>query len=87
MINGTSDKLLKLSAKIYPNPVSSTLNIQLEEQMPATIKITDLTGREVRSEVLLIGNSRLDVSTLPAGIYLIQLKTTKGTTMQKVVKQ
>jgi hypothetical protein len=86
-ISGTPKELPQLNARLYPNPVSGILHIQLEEQLAGTVTLTDLTGRKVRSEILPAGSSRIDVSTLPAGIYLLNVQNTKGTYTSKIVKQ
>ncbi|KAA9340940.1 T9SS type A sorting domain-containing protein [Adhaeribacter soli] len=86
-ISGTPKELPQLNARLYPNPVSGTLHIQLEEQLTATVKVADLTGRVVRTEVLPAGSSRIDVSALPAGIYLLNVQNGKGTYTSRIVKQ
>ena len=78
---GISTPTLKNSFTIYPNPVINELNINWtdEKTEDATIKITDVTGREVSSSILNInatsGNAQLDTHNLNNGIYFITIKS------------
>lgn len=80
--------------KVYPNPVGNTATVQfwLEEDSPIGITVLDMTGRKVlclpeTAHVAGIGHITIDFSPLPAGLYLCQLRTTKGVKTIKVVKQ
>ena len=80
--------------KVYPNPVGNTATVQfwLEEDSPVGITVLDMTGRKVlclpeTAHVAGIGHITIDFSPLPAGLYLCQLRTTKGVKTIKVVKQ
>ncbi len=67
--------------RIYPNPVSNYLYVDYEGSL-TDISIIDLTGRTVLQEKSL-SKSRIDVSGLPKGIYILsilrnnQIMTTK----------
>ena len=66
---------------IYPNPASSTLNIQTQSNQATLI---DLTGKTLLITKLKNGEAQLDVSSLNNGIYFLQ--TDKGKT-QKIIVQ
>jgi hypothetical protein len=71
---------------IYPNPATSTLNIQSTNPL-STITIYSTDGRIVKS--LVIGHSSLvniDVKDLSAGVYFLDCEGEKGREMVKVVK-
>lgn len=71
-------------AQVYPTIATGFTNVTLKEN--ATVQIVNLEGKSVRSLKLNSGNSRLDLSGLPAGIYWIQFKGVSGlTTSSKVV--
>ncbi len=65
---------------VFPNPVVGTLNIQWTNQPTgsANITITDITGRVVYNANMDIntasGSSKIDVSGLQNGMYLIAIK-------------
>gem|GEM_PF-4969949 len=71
--SGTSvQNLVVLPLQLYPNPATDVLNLRLEDGgSEATYVITDLQGRE-----LLSGRyeGSLDVSALPAGMYVTSLR-------------
>jgi hypothetical protein len=69
--------LSKSEIKIYPNQVSSFINIQMEKE--AEITITDISGKMLHKELLNTGNNIINTEALPCGLYLgiIQLKEEK----------
>ncbi|MEO8406509.1 MAG: T9SS type A sorting domain-containing protein, partial [Chitinophagaceae bacterium] len=74
---------------VYPNPASSTIKINLtgfEGKSEATLM--DITGKVVMTRQLSAINSTLDVSKLPAGIYLVSVKN-NGTEVSttKIIKE
>ncbi|MFM7710517.1 MAG: S8 family serine peptidase [Ferruginibacter sp.] len=68
---------------IYPNPVQDKLNIQLEG-----IAINSIIGVYNANGVCMItrrsvqGNNQVDVSKLPAGVYMIRVFNANGKTIQ-----
>ncbi|MBE9485217.1 MAG: T9SS type A sorting domain-containing protein, partial [Bacteroidetes bacterium] len=67
-----------IDMKIYPNPSSTMLNLELQHlNSPALVSIYDLQGRVMATNNIPPGTGTLqmDVSGLPAGIYLLVLST------------
>jgi hypothetical protein len=66
---------------VYPNPSTGWCTIRMEEPLngDGEILVKDLSGRELfREEVSLSSTRRevpVDLSSLPPGVYLIQLRT------------
>ncbi len=56
--------------RLYPNPVSSILNIETNNNI--SIKIVSILGETIVEKKLLTGKNSIDVSTLATGIYFIQ---------------
>lgn len=72
-----------ISAKVYPNPVSSSLNIECSEKINSII-FYDTFGKELfRTKE----TKDIDVSTLTEGVYFLKLITNKGEGSYKVIKQ
>lgn len=69
------DQSAKKGILIYPNPATKTLTIQVPDHSIYAIQlqIVDCTGNLV-SEQELSQTRQIDVSNLPAGIYLVRLK-------------
>jgi Pregnancy-associated plasma protein-A/Secretion system C-terminal sorting domain/Fibronectin type III domain len=77
--------------KITPNPVADVLNIEwhAEADAPATIRLFDLTGREMKriekhmsKEVTTV---QMDVRTLQNGMYIVMLQQGETLQTKKVV--
>ena len=87
---GVADNTLS-GMKLYPNPASSNVNIAISstESGNATLAVFNLMGQMVYSEnvALAEGNNlvKVSVSDLNAGVYMINIKTSKGTSTQKLV--
>jgi hypothetical protein len=62
------------------------LTIENADELPAEIKIIDITGNEVQSAIMRnSGSCLINGKDLPAGIYLVIVKTTKGTATKKII--
>ena len=77
---------------LYPNPAKNTLTVETSSPV-REITVYDLTGRMM----MTAGNGtnveschettlQLNISTLPAGVYLLNVATDKGAKMSKFVK-
>jgi len=72
---------------IYPNPATSTLNIESTTNPIQFITVFDITGKEVYSlENLNTLNQSIPVANLPSGIYLIKAGFDNGSYMTKFMK-
>jgi hypothetical protein len=74
---------------IYPNPVNTTLNIELEKvPLDATIQIINATGQLVKVNNMSDNKKQVDVSQLTTGIYFIRITTdNKDIFVQKFIKK
>lgn len=71
------------SFRIYPNPVSSVLNIESNSEVKS-VEIFDLTGRKVAVSVL---NNTVNVSSLTQGTYIINITSDNGSAQTKFIKR
>jgi len=67
---------------IYPNPATNVVTVQTDEVIEQ-IQIFNTLGNLIQTE----NSSSFSVEQLPAGIYLIQLQTIKGTVSSKFIKE
>jgi hypothetical protein len=77
---------LNNSVAIYPNPVNSIMTIKATEAMQ-NIRILDLTGKVVAT---IAGNGltqEINVDSLKAGVYTIQITTAAGNSAKQFVKK
>ena len=78
----------------FPSPTDGLLTVQidLENETPTQIHDQTLSGQIIMqledSEAAIgINQYQLDLSNYPIGIYLLSIRTNKGTMTQKIVKQ
>jgi hypothetical protein len=65
----------------YPNPAQGTLYIN--QKIPTQVRISDLTGKALLVQDLK--NQQVDISTLQAGIYLLELNSEGATRTERLV--
>lgn len=79
-------QLTETQVRVYPNPVYREMTIALDPGLPeATISLVDSSGRIITRLSGQRGTLRLPVITLPSGVYLLRVRTSKGSTERKVV--
>lgn len=62
------------SAKVYPNPTNGQVWLELPQGVQtAHGTLYDLQGRQVQQQELTAISNTLDLSTVPAGMYVLQL--------------
>ena len=72
----------------YPNPATDALTIALPAGTTANAELLDALGRPVRQQPLSGPTSTLDLRTLPAGLYLLRLRTPQGYTAgRSIIRQ
>lgn len=57
----------------YPNPASSLIKIALNDTKATSIKITDITGKVVKTENVMSNVVNVNVENLPIGLYIYQV--------------
>ncbi len=83
------NEMLSNKINIYPNPVGDQLTVIGYLVSVNSIEIKDLLGKTIRS-VTVKPQSRkmvIDVSSLPSGIYFVEIKTVTTTSVAKFLKQ
>jgi hypothetical protein len=72
---------------ISPNPATNVLTLNSCTNTPYTLRIYDLTGREITSKELVGETSMVDVSQLAKGVYLARVTKGDKSYCQKLVIQ
>ncbi len=75
--------------KIYPNPVTDfvTVSVLGNVDKQSVINVVDVNGRVVMTSKMINNLQRVDVSSLPKGVYMLQVNTATGKLSSKFVKQ
>jgi hypothetical protein len=73
---------------LYPNPAGEMITVELIEGDAELIQLEDPSGRILMSEKITDESSKhiLNVASLPAGIYLVTVKTSAGVLKKSFVK-
>lgn len=71
--------------KVYPNPTATTLNVELENNAAIqSVEIVNTLGMRVMN---VTNNKEINVSTLSAGTYFLNVTTANGVSTSKFIKQ
>jgi len=83
-------KIREIGVDIFPNPTSSQLNITLNSPNKTIyqLQITDLQGKQILQKQINAKQTKLDVSNLSKGIYILEGITNTGESFsRKFVKE
>lgn len=78
------NEIAEASMKVYPNPAVSSF-VTIETMYDSEVFVYDLNGKTLLSQRMTAGNAQLDIASLTSGIYVIENRTAKGNTTQKLV--
>ena len=76
-----------IAARVYPNPVVSTLNIDLTDKDLQQITITAITGRQMASLQTNTLHNELNTSAWTAGVYIINMSGKGKSATTRFVKE
>ena len=74
------------AVQLWPNPAHGQVSIAGLPQGAATLEVFDLKGVQVL-QTSIIGDQSIDVSQLPAGVYVANIRTTDFTVRRKLIIQ
>lgn len=66
------------TVNVYPNPSSDVVNFTIDYSKASTVRITDITGREVEVANFNMNQAAIDVHNYNGGVYLYQIMNTEG---------
>jgi CubicO group peptidase (beta-lactamase class C family) len=69
---------------VFPNPANTEINIVLPSTDNAEIKISNAIGQPLLKDQ---NKNRVDISSLPNGLYFLSVKQGQKTYTQKIIKQ
>ena len=70
---------------ISPNPANSVVTVSSKFGNVQGITIYDITGKAVYSEVSNVTTVSVNVSNLPKGVYVINVRTERGENVEKLI--
>jgi Leucine-rich repeat (LRR) protein len=92
-VGGTTTSKQVEMLKVFPNPVQKNLQIEFValSNDPTVIQITDILGRSVSSQKVEttqgLNAATVDMSSLPRGVYLLNVQSGKTQLVRRVMKE
>ncbi len=83
-VSSNGDFMVNEQIKAYPNPTSDFIYLDLPEDEPSEYQIFALTGKLIMLGP--ISDEKIDVSTLPLGGYVLQIRSKNRVLVQKIIK-
>ena len=82
---GITENIKDNSIKVYPNPASSVVNVEVSQN--ANIQLLDIDGKQIliQSQVNANQKQMIDVQNLANGVYLMKIYNDTFVSMQKVI--
>ncbi|MGZ9674710.1 Ig-like domain-containing protein [Flavobacterium sp. GNP001] len=77
---------VKNNLKIYPNPATGNVTIELNNLNNAKLQVSDINGRILLNQKL-DNTTVIDVSGFPSATYLFKVNSDQGTATSKVIKK
>lgn len=74
--------------RVYPNPVSDYLHLEIKRSGIYTFQITDVMGRLIMEEKINTSNQQINMAPLQRGVYFIKIINDEGLNLtEKIIKE
>ncbi len=84
-VTGINEAGKQKAFNVYPNPTSGRLTIEPVNEIITGVEITNTLGAVVLTPQL--HNNSIDISSLPAGMYMLNITTANGKAAQRIYKE
>ena len=83
------DLAVDFVVNIFPNPTAEFVNLKIEKFNGMTIRLFDLTGKELQQETLRQSTTQISVTDYPKGTYLLTLINNENNKIKtyKIIKK
>lgn len=86
LTSGTAEPVASLiQMDLAPNPAYGQIRVSVIDANPRQAMLFDVFGKSVWKSALFASNFDIQTGDLPAGIYLLQVLTNKGSAVRKLV--
>jgi PKD repeat protein len=85
LCTGISMDHIEQLMKVYPNPATDNITIELNYSETAMLSVFNMIGEEVRLQYLYPGVNDIEISELPKGIYLFKVQVSNVISTQKII--
>jgi hypothetical protein len=83
---GINNFELNSKIKIYPNPTTNNVTIDLQDLENASVEVSDINGRVLFSQRLNNNSNQIKIDNLSSGMYLFKVNSNQGIQTSKVMK-
>jgi hypothetical protein len=73
--------------EIFPNPTKDLLQINADLGGKKELTVMSISGQIVLRDSFLNKKKTLDLSSLPAGMYLVKMTSKDGNVTQRIIKE
>jgi hypothetical protein len=80
------NELLK-QIEIFPNPTASFININVDLDGRKELQVLNISGQIAMKDSFFAKKKTIDLSNLPAGIYLVKITSKDGNITQRIIKE
>jgi len=80
------DDVTQNKIKVFPNPVVGN-KLYFESTTTLKVSVYDVLGKRVMESNIDGRNNYMDISSMRKGIYILMMKSDKGTTTKKLIRQ
>ena len=87
LVTSTDKAVTETTISVFPNPVTSQLNVNNDKSFDL-LEILDMHGQLKLSSKLVDGSNQVELSSMPAGVYLLRF-TGEGlnTWLTRIIKK
>lgn len=82
---GISENDLSSSVSVFPNPAADHVTISGDMLIDANISLRNVIGEEMMNVSSLSNNMELSLSTIPNGIYFLNIRSENGIATKKII--
>nr|WP_321233495.1 S8 family serine peptidase [uncultured Psychroserpens sp.] len=73
--------------KVFPNPATDILNIQVPSANEVTtLRVFDVLGKLILEQTITTSSNQLDVSSMASGLYMMSFQSGKASKIVKLIK-
>jgi hypothetical protein len=80
------EQKLKMDLKVYPNPAQDWVTVELPQQAKGQVVLYNMQGQQLEQENIVDGIVKIDLSTYPAGVYMVRWIGSEGQGFSKLIK-
>jgi len=87
MTSSVGDFASNVNLRAFPNPATDWLQLEWTGTGEANVRLFDLNGKIWKARRVAPGRTKFDVSTLPQGMYFLQVQIENRIYNEKIIKQ